>query len=237
MLIEESPTQEAPRLSRLVYRIELLTFLLLIVPAMILSYFDGHQATAGFSLTAFATVFRDLGLVALVVFFTWRNRESLREIGLRMDRSALREIGLGAALFIPFYFGATWLEQFFVHIGLSVPKDFSPIAIPSPTVSQIILGTVLVAVVGFSEELIFRGYLIDRFRHAGTGTAMAVILSTAIFALGHGYEGTAGVATVSVMGLVFAIVYLWRKSLTASMTLHFLQDFVIVVALPVLFQR
>lgn len=32
------------------------------------------------------------------------------------------------------------------------------------------------------------------------------------FALGHGYEGSAGVVTVGVMGMVFALVYLWRGS-------------------------
>jgi membrane protease YdiL (CAAX protease family) len=62
--------------------------------------------------------------------------------------------------------------------------------------------------------------------------AVAVVLSAAIFSLGHGYEGSAGVVTVGVMGLVFALVYLWRKSLVAPMVMHFLQDFIGIILLP-----
>ena len=63
-------------------------------------------------------------------------------------------------------------------------------------------------------------------------SAAAVILSSIIFALGHGYEGTAGVATVGYMGLFFALVYMWRRSLIAPIIMHFLQDFIAVVVLP-----
>jgi membrane protease YdiL (CAAX protease family) len=55
-----------------------------------------------------------------------------------------------------------------------------------------------------------------------------------IFSLGHGYEGTAGVITVGMMGIVFAPVYMWRKSLVAPIVMHFLQDFIGIVLLPLL---
>jgi membrane protease YdiL (CAAX protease family) len=55
-----------------------------------------------------------------------------------------------------------------------------------------------------------------------------------IFAVGHGYEGSAGVATVGVMGVLFAVVYLWRGSLVAPMVMHLLQDFLAIVVLPLL---
>jgi membrane protease YdiL (CAAX protease family) len=39
--------------------------------------------------------------------------------------------------------------------------------------------------------------------------------------------------TVAMMGLIFALVFVWRKSLVAPATLHFLQDFmgIVMVAL------
>ncbi len=49
--------------------------------------------------------------------------------------------------------------------------------------------------------------------------------SSVIFSLGHGYEGAAGVITVFYMGLIFALIYLWRGSLVAPVIMHFLQDF------------
>jgi membrane protease YdiL (CAAX protease family) len=39
---------------------------------------------------------------------------------------------------------------------------------------------------------------------------------------------------VGVMGVVFAVVYLWRGSLVAPMVMHFLQDFLAIVVLPLL---
>jgi membrane protease YdiL (CAAX protease family) len=61
------------------------------------------------------------------------------------------------------------------------------------------------------------------------------MVSSFIFALGHGYEGSAGVVTVGIMGLVFAMVYLWRGSLVAAIVMHFLQDFTGILLLPLLF--
>ena len=43
--------------------------------------------------------------------------------------------------------------------------------------------------------------------------------------------------TVGYMGLVFALVYLWRGSLAAPMVMHFCQDFLGVVAGPLLASR
>lgn len=237
MLTDEKGFTPEAVMTPLVYRVEVGIFLMLIVPSMVLSFFAVSQGTVGFMLTASAAIFRDVGLVALILFFVWRDREPLRDLGLRWSRRSWREVALGVVLFVPFFFGTNWLERLFVSLGLSLPKASNPISVPSSTTTGIVMGTLLVVVVAFSEELIFRGYLIDRFRGSGLGTASAVALSTVVFALGHGYEGTAGIATVGVMGLVFALVYLWRKSLTASMTIHFLQDFLVVVAVPLLFRR
>lgn len=224
--------QPTPRIQLL----EVLVFLSLIVPSLIISLFANRQGTIGFGLLAASTMGRDLGLVALVVFFLWRNGEKLRQVGLRRQ-PVWTEVAVGMLLFAPFFFALRWLEHLFIDIGLSVPPESNPIAIPSPVLGEVLLGTMLVVVVAFSEELIFRGYLIHRFQGAGATTGVAVVVSTAIFALGHGYEGTAGLATVSVMGLIFALVYLWRGSLTTAMTLHFLQDFVVIVFLPLIHSR
>ncbi len=85
-----------------------------------------------------------------------------------------------------------------------------------------------------AEETIFRGYLMLRFRALTASTLAAVVFSSFIFSLGHGYEGTAGVVTVGTMGVVFAMIYAWRKSLVAPMVMHFLQDFLTVVLVPLL---
>ena len=53
-----------------------------------------------------------------------------------------------------------------------------------------------------------------------------------MFAFGHTYEGFAGVLIVGVMGVVFALVYVWRKSLVAPIVMHALQDLLGIVIAP-----
>lgn len=222
--------------SRRAARLEVTVFLSLIVPSMVISYWVVRRGEIGFGLTAVSTIFRDAGLVALISLFLWKGGEPLSAIGLSAFKS-IREIGLGALLFPPFFFGTLLLERALVGLGLSVPADKSPIALPGPSLGGVALGLALVLVVSISEEVIFRGYLTQRLRMSGLGEAGALLAANFLFALGHGYEGGVGVVTVGVMGVVFSLVYLWRQSLTASMTIHFLQDLLVVIVLPLLSGR
>jgi len=185
--------------------IEVAVFLLLIVPSMVLSIFAVRQGNLSFLLTAVATIFRDLGLVSLILFFLWRNGENVERIGWDLRRAG-REVALGVALFIPFTFGAAILEWVLLRIGLSRPATPLPSFLEARGGAELLLAVVLVAVVALAEETIFRGYLMLRFQTVLRGPARAVLLSSVIFSLGHGYEGSAGLVTVGVMGAVFAII-------------------------------
>lgn len=211
--------------------LEVLVFLFLIVPSMALSFFVVQQGNVSFVLTAFATILRDLSLVVLILFFVWRNHESMTSIGWAF-KNRWQDVALGAFLFVPFFFGAGILESALQSVGFSVPKTPLPSFLLEKGVVESLLAFVLVVVVAVAEETIFRGYLILRFRAVTASTAAAAVLSAAIFSLGHGYEGFAGLLTVGAMGLVFAVIYLWRQSLVAPMVIHFLQDFITIVLLP-----
>jgi membrane protease YdiL (CAAX protease family) len=226
-------TEQACRFSRREQIVEVLVFLSLIAPSMALSFFAVKQGSVGFTLTAVATILRDAALVGLVLFFLWRNGEPIKSIGWRFRRWWL-DILLGIVFFPAIFFGAAYLEQFLVSIGFMVPSTPTPSLQPKMDVTHLILAIVLVVVVAIAEETIFRGYMILRFRALTGGAGWAVLLSAVVFSLGHGYEGTAGVVTIGAMGLVFALTYAWRKSLVMPMTLHFLQDFMSIVLLPLL---
>jgi len=220
-------------LSRREQIIEVLVFLLLIVPSMALSFFAVKQGSIGFTLTAVATILRDAALVSLILFFLWRNGESIKTIGWKSKRWWL-DILLGILVFPVMFFGAMWLERLLVSIGFTVPSTPQPLLQPKMDVIHLVLAIVLVTVVALAEETIFRGYLILRFRALTGGAGWAVLLSAVVLSLGHGYEGTAGVVTVGAMGLAFALAYMWRKSLVMPMTMHFLQDLLSIVLLPLL---
>jgi membrane protease YdiL (CAAX protease family) len=212
---------------------EVSVFLFLIVPSMALSFFAVKQGSLGFVLTAIATILRDLALVSLILFFVWRNGESVKRIGWTF-KNGWKDIALGVVLFMPLFYGASMLENTLRAVGFTVSSTPTPSFLVAKGMSEILLAFVLVTVVALAEEIIFRGYLILRFKDVTASTVVAVLLSAVFFSLGHGYEGTAGVVTIGTMGAVFALVYLWRKSLVAPITMHFLQDFIGIVLLPLL---
>jgi membrane protease YdiL (CAAX protease family) len=216
--------------------VEVAVFLILILPSLVLSLFAVREGSVSFALAASATIARDLALVALVLYFLWRNGESVARIGWTARR-AWKEVILGAALFVPFFFGTALLERGLLWAGLPAPKTPLPGFLKAQGVAETLLAVALVAVVAVAEETVFRGYLLLRFRAVLHSPVWAVLLSSFIFSLGHGYEGSAGLVTVGIMGAVFALVYLWRGSLVAPVVMHFLQDFLGIVLLPLLAAR
>lgn len=232
----EANWESSARFSRKEQLFEVSVFLFLIVPSMALSFFAVKQGSLSFVVTAVATILRDLALVALILFFVWRNEEAVRRLGWTF-RNGWKDIALGIVLFIPLFYGAGVFENALHAAGFSVPSTPTPSFLAAKGVTEILLSFMLVVVVAVAEETIFRGYLMLRFQAVTASTSVAVLLSAVIFSLGHGYEGTAGVVTVGAMGVVFAIIYAWRKSLVAPIVMHFLQDFIGIVLLPLLGMR
>jgi membrane protease YdiL (CAAX protease family) len=212
---------------------ELGVFLLLIVPGMVLSFFGVRQAALPFPLVAASTMLRDVALVALVLLLLARARQPLTAIGWTFRRLG-RDAALGFVLSIPVLVGSQALAVALRDLGLPGPQRSAPDLVPTPDAAELVLAVLLVAVVAIAEETVFRGYLILRFRGTLGGNVSAVVLSSVVFAFGHGYEGAAGIVTVGLTGMVFALVYVWRKSLVAPMVMHAAFDLVALVLAPVL---
>lgn len=209
---------------------ELIVFLLLIVPSMILSFFMVKTGKMSFLLTAYATIFRDLSLVSLVLFFLWRNGEPVSSMGWDFKHIG-KEAAIGIALYVPLFISIGLIGSALQSMGLSAPTRIPGFLTPKGPV-EVTLGFLMVVVVAIAEETLFRGYLILRFVNLTGSLPAAVLISAAVFSIGHGYEGSAGVVTVGLLGLAFALVYIWRKSLVAPMVMHFLQDFLGIVLVP-----
>jgi uncharacterized protein len=88
---------------------------------------------------------------------------------------------------------------------------------------------------GFCEEIIFRGYLQRQFAAFTRSEGIAIILQAIIFGLGHGYQGTARMAMITVYGMMFGLLAFWRKSLRPGMISHAWQDSVSGIAMYFIF--
>lgn len=138
-------------------------------------------------------------------------------------------IGLKATRFSLFYFCAssmvgivfkTVLLYTIVYFQLGLlPKWPFFAAIPDP--SQFLLGALPVLIGPVTEELFYRGYLLQTLSE-GIGTFPAVIVTSIAFGLSHYYiSGWMSVLNAGLLGILLCIVCLKTRSLWLPIGLHF----------------
>jgi uncharacterized protein len=75
------------------------------------------------------------------------------------------------------------------------------------------------------EEILFRGYIIEKVRQLTGSTALAVLVSVADFTYAH-LSGWGFMHLIPVFGsaVIFALLYVWKRNLPANMVAHFIVD-------------
>ncbi len=84
---------------------------------------------------------------------------------------------------------------------------------------------VIAILVGTSEELFYRGYLIPRLLHLGFSPKWSLLVSSIVFALAHTYQGLGGVLSTFLLGVIFGGIFLRTRRLWPLMIAHALLDF------------
>jgi membrane protease YdiL (CAAX protease family) len=75
------------------------------------------------------------------------------------------------------------------------------------------------------EEIIFRGYMIEKVRQLTSSSALAVALSVATFTYAHlARWGFVQLIPVFAAAIIFALLYIWRRDLPSNMGAHFITD-------------
>jgi membrane protease YdiL (CAAX protease family) len=73
---------------------------------------------------------------------------------------------------------------------------------------------------GFVEEVVFRGYLQRQFTAWFRNHAVGIVLSAALFAAGHLYQGIASASVIAVIGLSFGVLAYLTRSLVPGVYAH-----------------
>ncbi|HWD38005.1 MAG TPA: CPBP family intramembrane glutamic endopeptidase [Fimbriimonas sp.] len=81
----------------------------------------------------------------------------------------------------------------------------------------------------FGEEMVYRGYLMNRvaglFHGARRPWILSLILVHAVFGLAHAYQGVTGVVDEGLMGLLLGVIYLRTdRCLAVPIVAHGIQD-------------
>jgi membrane protease YdiL (CAAX protease family) len=75
-------------------------------------------------------------------------------------------------------------------------------------------------VTNFSEEVLYRGYLMRQFSALTGSPAMALLLQALVFAIGHVALGLALMISVSLLAVWLGALTLWQKSLVPATIVH-----------------
>ena len=175
-------------------------------------------------------VLRELAILAVTAFVLWivvaRERLPLSSIGLRFDRvgrSAGWGLGLAVVAFAVLAVCLVGFSAFGIHYG------------EGAGISRALPVTLLaVTRAGISEEVLYRGFALERLQSLTASKWIAAGVTLVLFAAFHFRQGLAGVFLAFVLGGIFTLFYLWKRDLLATITGHFLVDFVPNVLLPLL---
>lgn len=203
-----------------------LTIALLGIPAVTTL----HRILAVDPKTSGGIVVRETAILALTAALLWivikGERLPLTSIGFQTGRIG-RSLAWGFALAIACFAAVITILAVYSSIGIHYGEGQS-IARALPVTSLAVLRA------GISEEVLYRGYAIERLQQITGSKWVAAAISLVLFAGFHFRQGLPGIGIAFLAGLVLTAAYLWKRDLIANIFAHFLVDFVPNVALPLL---
>lgn len=100
-------------------------------------------------------------------------------------------------------------------------------ALAPASAAEVAAWILLCIMAGFTEEAVFRGYLQRQFTAWGRGAlAYGVVFSALLFGFAHGYQGARNMILLSVFGVLFSLLAIFRRSLRAGIFAHAWQDLI-----------
>jgi membrane protease YdiL (CAAX protease family) len=159
-------------------------------------------------------------VVGLVFFFLRAHRESAREV-LLGPRRPLGEALLGIAL-IP----AIFILVVFVLAILVTTAPWLHNVARNPLEDMLrnrgdaLVFAAVVMISGGVREEIQRGFVLHRFDRYLGGAPAGIVLYSVMFGLGHLDQGYDAAIATGLLGVVWGVIYLARRSIVAPMVSH-----------------
>lgn len=157
-------------------------------------------------------------------------KEPLSSVGIRMP--TLSDFGLGFAVFAA-VFVLTGIMSVFVTTVLHHQEPYIRDAVGAKLIKQMLvllrlpiwLGIAIAVANGVTEELVARGYAIERLQTVTGSVLIAAIIAYALDLAVHlPFWGPYNVLILAPGQLVFVLVYLWRRDLDACIVAHIMND-------------
>ncbi|MCH7839373.1 MAG: CPBP family intramembrane metalloprotease [Planctomycetes bacterium] len=182
-----------------------------------------YQAEDERLLRLVATLIRGMLVVCIVMLVLWRRSQPIASVGLCWGRWwAAWAVGGGTAVaaFAVLFGTVMSIYVLFPVLRPSLERNAERLFEGIPRLPPVILA-VMACLVGFYEEVFFRGFLLTRLRRATGSAAIAIAVVSALFAVAHmsSQEPIAAVP-LFLIGVLWALVTLWRMSVVPVIIGH-----------------
>lgn len=196
---------------------------LLIVTITKMPLLDKVMTDQGLSILGLILVWLLSALLLVIVKFG--EKQSFDSIGFKpiTFKEVLLAIGIGIVLSIAVPVLTLLISQ------ILPASDGGMETVAANTTWWLMLISILTA--GITEEIIFRGYLIERVDEISSKKVLGLIISVIAFVLPHtlSWNLTHVIAVVIPMGTLLALIYLWKRNLVLNMIIHIVIDLPLVV--------
>jgi membrane protease YdiL (CAAX protease family) len=159
-------------------------------------------------------------VVGLVVLFLRAHHESVRRV-LFGERSILREALIGVAvlpaLFVVALVVLGLILRFAPHLH-DVARNPLGDMLKNRNDALMFAGVVMIA--GGVREEVQRGFIVHRFAGYLGGAGWGIALYSVFFGLGHAEQGTDAMIVTGLLGVLWGLLYVARRSIVSSLVSH-----------------
>ena len=166
----------------------------------------GSLAGGGWSLTMIASLVVLLGISGLLLFrHSWWT-----DYGMKSPKSWFRTLGSAILLVFTLVILIGFLRAL-ISVFVEKPNELlDEIRVRKESLIWILIA--IWTVVAFGEEMLFRGYVLNRvaevFNRTKLGWTVGLLVSSVLFGLMHFYQGYFAVLISFLIGLAFGIAYI-----------------------------
>jgi membrane protease YdiL (CAAX protease family) len=172
--------------------------------------------------------------LGVVVAGVYRRRRFFLHTLERRARSWWVEVQRGFALYLGTVLMLVFVTMLLHRAGMRPGFDnHVAMAMAPRSWVELLYWLVVSASVGFCEEHVFRGYLLQQMIRFGEvkgassllSSVVAVVLSAVLFGSLHLYEGVGGAVLITCLGVMYAVIALRCGNLRVVIVAHTMQDF------------
>ncbi|WP_255150703.1 CPBP family intramembrane glutamic endopeptidase [Halorarius halobius] len=136
---------------------------------------------------------------------------------------SIEEVALGAGFGLLLSLGNTVAGAAASALGFAPSEELRELLAPDSTGGWLLLLGAVLPLIAVFEEFLFRATLVGAFA-AGFGVSpwLLAVVSSVLFALGHGAQGPAGIVVTGGLGFLLAAGYVVTGSLLVVVVAHYL---------------